>query len=554
MAFFTAVVSVIIAFVMRYANGACCICGLSAVGTCVQSLAPADRVFMEGTHFDGEPFTCGSSRIYDWGDGPCGYAQTNAWKPGDAGCECAEDTRDAKSTPACSTCTADMIRDNAPFHRFSVGALSCTDAYTFAASGFVGEVACDQLKIEMVDFGCCGSLEDFTPAPTTTTPAPTGAPGTCVVMAGSAGMDGYWVKQATSFNGQSVYKNGRYYLFATSDSGDWAIRDKLSTSGGARYYELEICNAELVGDCGNSWGGVSFCSALSESCVRIQRSNGAKGTFDGDWIEQGTFNEKPYYKNGRYYLFATSAVRGWAIRSRLSTSGGARYYDISCSWGEVVTDCGDDWGHVTEDVPCSQALDAETVDESCYDETSSLCVYNNLTLFDGDRWFERHGCHNGEPVYYLQNEIGVNVDFYLFYDQANASVAARWIIARAEISNEEPLAFCYEDNVLNCLESKWSVWSSNVSGEMSEDNMTLYEGYCDGMIAAESAADHGMNLSVVAAVVAIVAIVCAIVIVGGCYMMRRRKKHVEVSFDDEEAAGGATSVATEDVAMIEVQH
>eukprot|EP01083_Nonionella_stella_P097020 272743_1 len=164
----TLIISVVIisCFVVTNVNAFyCCICGQQPSGGCYEPQAPSDRVFIEDTSMaNGDQFTCGYDYTSLLSSGPCGVAQANAFSS-DPGCDCPVDDRPVKATPACSTCGADEIQDvfdengNVEWFHFSIGALSCKDAFNYAKDGYVPQTLCDRTKNEIVSNGCCGTIE-----------------------------------------------------------------------------------------------------------------------------------------------------------------------------------------------------------------------------------------------------------------------------------------------------------------------------------------------------------------------------------------------------------
>lgn len=127
---------------------------------------------------------CGGTLHDSLQPGPCGIAQANAFKTGDPGCECPVDDRPVKKTPECSTCGADEIQelcqpDGQPaWCWFSIGALSCKEAFSCALQGFAPQVLCDATKNEIANNGCCGTINGnpSLPSPPLLPPAPTATP------------------------------------------------------------------------------------------------------------------------------------------------------------------------------------------------------------------------------------------------------------------------------------------------------------------------------------------------------------------------------------------
>merc|ERR1712154_608688 len=148
----------------------------------------------------------------------------------------------------------------------------------------------------------------------------------------------------------------------------------------------------------------------------------------------------------------------------------------------------------------------EECDAGDYGDT--LCVFNNGSLWNGDRNFERSDqCSNGHPVFHfieraaassvagLGEVDAVNLTLYLHYHEeapysdSNETVG-QWLLSKDSVS-VNALALCEAEDVRDCTASQWMVdtvtfeegdldneFVDGLFQRVVDDHMTVTESQC----------------------------------------------------------------------------
>eukprot|EP01083_Nonionella_stella_P023192 64117_1 len=271
-------------------------------------------------------------------------------------------------------------------------------------------------------------------------------------------------------------------------------------------------------------GGSGNCMILS----------GFNSQMNGEWAQQGTYNNKPYYGNGNLKLFYDSVNDNIHIDDDLGryaiwycegssfsgcTSAGTWEY-YSNGWRQDndarITECGNQRYSSRARFELDPCLESNPYGDR-------LCFYQGeeeafvFELSPEDRCVNEHAVYK----YSADNEV-----YYLHFNQWNT-----WVVSMDDIRMFGPFE-CDEANVLNCTRGQWKVLRlvAADADELSVDEDVWIEA------CPLSAAVTEKDVPIGVATWVVICVIVGVLIVAGLFVCKKKKKTFkgELVEDEEE--------------------
>merc|ERR1712087_805624 len=224
----------------------------------------------------------------------------------------------------------------------------------------------------------------------------------------------------------------------------------------------------------------------------------------------------------------------------------------------MINECGGSGGLNIEDLSC--------LDDVSYDESLCVTAANHSALWNGLQTFALYTelCANGQPVYAYSvynaslqlEDNGVSEVYYLHFEETKLfsdsdETVKQWLLTKDKISVDY-IAVCKEENLLNCVESKWYIESTTyddngIDGLLQSvlsQSMTVSNGECGLNDGKDDGKQEGNDEDVIIALVCVF-IACALLCAFGCFWYRRNKIRGSVEFKEAKAVKTATTDETE---------
>eukprot|EP01083_Nonionella_stella_P023193 64119_1 len=256
--------------------------------------------------------------------------------------------------------------------------------------------------------------------------------------------------------------------------------------------------------------------------------SGFDSQMNGEWAQQGTYNNKPYYGNGNLKLFYDSVNDNIHIDSDLgryavwycegssfsgcTTAGKWEYYSNG-RWrpdrDAKITECG-----------------AFNLDPCLESAEERLCFYQGKKDAFVFELSAEDGCVEDRAVYkyVAYNESGAETAYYLHFNKLET-----WVVT--DEVRRSGLFECRQANVSDCVSGSWKVWEmvSVDADKLSVDEDVWIEA-CPLSAALTSSSTIGVTTRVV------ICVIVGVLIVAGLFVCKKKKKTFkgELVEDEEE--------------------